>query len=581
MNGSTTDRAPMKRSAGLVFLAYLVLALILTYPLGFRSGSVLPGEHEDSYFHIWNYWWFHQALCVDHVNPLFCPYVLYPTGCELGLHSYSLANSMLSLAFSPWLGLVRTFNLITILGFVLAALGMYALARELTGSRAGAFVAGLLFSFSPYHFQHLSRPDNAAIQWLPLAVLFLLRIWRQPRVRDGLGFGAFFVLAAYSSWYYAISLSLLTVVLGLVTLVADRRRVLNRPALTALAAGGALIAVLLAPAVLSMAQLQRRAPFGGTSLLVHTLISADPVALFTPSWFHPAFRFLKASVYPRFTGTEKIAYLGWVALLLGIVGARAMPRPARLLWLTVLVTFLVLSLGPFLHLLGRTAWIVGETKLAVPLPYLALYALCPPVRGARAPIRMLVMVYLALAVLAAYAVQRFEKKKLLVVAVSAALLLDYLAIPYPVYELKVPEIYFRIAERQGQFAVLEVPVTDYPTVIQFYQTIHRRPIPMGAITHIPPWRFDFLGGYPVVRELVDPSLITPARTAELQGRGRQLLLDANLRYVIFHPGLVKPEPVAARMRAFLDATLALPPVWQNDEVVVWQLEDAGLRFGVF
>jgi len=554
-----------------ICIGYLILSLVLTYPVSWELDSVLPGDHEDTYFHLWNYWWFHQALMVEDLDPMFCPYVLYPTGCELTLHSYSLTNALPAAVMSEWVGVVVSYNLLTILGFFLAALGMYFLAWEITGSVWGSFWAGFIFSFSPYHYQHLSRPDSAGIQWLPLAVLYLLRLWRRPRWLDSFGFAVFFLLASYSSWYYMVTLTLITCVIGITFLIGDHRRVLNRRSIVLFIISVALITILLAPALIPMIVLRQQGEFGATSLLIHTLISADPVALLTPSFYHPAWRWLQNGIYQHFTGTEKNAYLGWVATAVALYGVLGTPRRTRFLWIGVGGFFLLLAFGPVLHWAGRYTWELGPVKY-IPMPYLLLYKIFPPAQVTRAPIRFLVVVYMVLALFVAFALRRLQRRPVLVGIIGILLVIDYLAIPYPVLPTEVPAFYHELATEPGEFAVLEVPVTDYPSSLQLYQTVHGRAIPMGAITHIPPWRFEFLGSFPVVRELVNPGLITSERTAELAGLGRMHLRGAGFRYLIFHPDMIKPEAVRIKMQVFIDAVIGQAPVYQDGEILVYRCD---------
>lgn len=547
----------------------LALALLLTLPLGTHLATVLPGQHDDSYFHIWNYWWLSTAL-TEGLDPMFCPYVMYPTGCELTLHSFPLTNAVASLLLSGWLPLIAVYNIIIIAGFVVGGWGMYALAWSLTASRAGAFVAACLFTFAPYHYQHLSRPDVAGYVWLPLMLLYLLRVWRAPRVRDGFAFGLFFALACHSAWYYFFSQALLIMLVGGLFLLGDRRRVLNYAALKALGAGGLLIAVLLLPAVLPMLAIKQRAAFGDSALAIHTAISADPLAFITPSPFHPLWGRFTAAWHDGLGSTEPIAYLGWVALALGLYGLTVMPRRTRWLWLAVGVTGLLFALGPFLHWQGQWYWPEAAWK-SIPLPYYFLYELFSPIRGARAPVRFIVLAYLALAVAAAFAARSLAARRPRLLGLLTALLLfDYLAVPYPVVTPRVPALYAEIAASDAR-AVLEVPVTDYPSILQYYQTVHGKPLVIGAVTHIPPWRFTFLGETPVVRELYNPSLLTPQRERELAGQGREALARAGIGWVVVHPELLVNSPgMDAVFTGFLTHVLGGPPELREG-LMVWRI----------
>jgi hypothetical protein len=50
-------------------------------------------------------------------------------------------------------------------------------------------------------------------------------------------------------------------------------------------------------------------------------------------------------------------------------------------------------------------------------------------------------------------------------------------------EADVPEIYYEIAETEGEFAVADVPSQRYRdrAKYMFYQTVHQKPIPAGIV----------------------------------------------------------------------------------------------------
>jgi hypothetical protein len=53
---------------------------------------------------------------------------------------------------------------------------MHALARTLGASFTGASVAGIAWAFWPYRVAHLIHLQLQALYFLPLALLFLLRV---------------------------------------------------------------------------------------------------------------------------------------------------------------------------------------------------------------------------------------------------------------------------------------------------------------------------------------------------------------------------------------------------------------------
>ena len=71
------------------------------------------------------------------------------------------------------------YNAAFVLSFPLCALAAYGLALDLTGRRDAAFVAGLVFAFSPYRMNELSHIQMLSYYWAPVSLWALHRYVRQ------------------------------------------------------------------------------------------------------------------------------------------------------------------------------------------------------------------------------------------------------------------------------------------------------------------------------------------------------------------------------------------------------------------
>src|SRR5918993_745514 len=99
---------------------------------------------------------------------------------------------------------VVTYNLLCLLSFPLAGGGMFALARQLTGSSTAAFVGALAFTFAPYRLSHLSHLQMLWTFGIPVAVLGLHE-WVDQRRRRGLVlFAAGWLVTAASNGYLMV-----------------------------------------------------------------------------------------------------------------------------------------------------------------------------------------------------------------------------------------------------------------------------------------------------------------------------------------------------------------------------------------
>jgi hypothetical protein len=203
----------------------------------------------------------------------------YPVADTLAFSEHLLGVSMLG---SPLYWLIGdpivTYNVVALATFPLCALSMYALARYLTQSDAGAFVAGLAFGFSPYQISQLTHVQMLAAFWAPLALLGLHTYLDTGKRRWLALYGAAWLLQAAANGYALMFLSILIGlwVLWFVVLRA-RWRDLGAIALTT-----AMAALPLAPILYRYIQVHDRHGFV-RSLEEVRMFSADAGALLCAS----------------------------------------------------------------------------------------------------------------------------------------------------------------------------------------------------------------------------------------------------------------------------------------------------------
>ncbi len=208
-------------------MGYLALTLIMTYPLAARFTQAIPGDSFDGWQNYWNLWWVRVALLVEHTHPWFTDLLYYPTGVGLLFHTLNGFNGFTFLPVQLAWGLIPAYNTVVVFSFAMGGLGAYLLARYVLGPKAGrlpAFIAGLVFTFSPYHFAHLlGHMQLISLEWIPFYALYLLRTVdaaasggpRRGIVRDALLAALFLVLVTLCDWYYLMYCLIFTAVLAL------------------------------------------------------------------------------------------------------------------------------------------------------------------------------------------------------------------------------------------------------------------------------------------------------------------------------------------------------------------------------
>lgn len=526
---------------------YALLALLLTYPLALNFVSAIPGDGFDGLQNYWNLWWVRNALLELNASPFFTPELYYPNGASLYFHTLNIFNGLASLPVQLLAGLAPAYNAVVLFTFIASGYGTFLLARRslsAAGLRDGqsgliAFVGGFVFAFAPFRFAHLlGHMQVLSTEWIPFFVLAFLAMTgkRGPWWLRALLPAFFLALNALCDWYYVLYLVIfcaLVIVwkwLGGVRTVhpaggwaAEIARFLL-PLRDALAVGG-LFALMLSPLLVPMlaeagSAAYLRPPFDETISL-----SADAVAFFLPSEFHPWWGSAMTPIADMFTSSlsERTVFAGFVVLALAGWGAWRLRRRAAF-WLLLLASFFVLALGPYAHVLGTVV-------SPFPLPYVWLYDLLPLVRITRSVSRFDVMVMLALAVLAALGLHAMTTRRRWVVLCGALIGVEFLAIPYPSTPLVVPAFYQTLRAEPGQFAVLELPINwDRPDPL-LYQTVHQHPLITAYTSRTNP--LSTVERTPVLNLLrtLAPDIIV----YDASRIGLSVLADLDIRYVINHP----------------------------------------------
>jgi hypothetical protein len=230
--------------------------------------------------------------------------------------------------------------------------------------------------------------------------------------------------------------------------------------------------------------------------------------------------------------------------------ARFRDRGVRF-WIVAALLFAVIALGPTLRFNGQ--------EHDLPLPFDLLAAL-PFFKGNRYPSRYSVMLTLCWANLASYGLHRITSLRRgrawrwgLPMVFSAAMLFEHLAVPLPLSDFRVPEVYATIAEQSGDFSVLELPLawrngfrvtgTKDPMIMfsQYYQTKHEKRLLGGNTSRNPEYKFQYFTEAPVINTIIALENGYEVER-EVWDRDRELAPDVlrllGVRYVVLHTDVV-------------------------------------------
>lgn len=446
---------------------FAALTAVMTWP----QPAVLAthaAPHHDVYFNLWRLRWIHHALTASPWD-LFNGNQFFPEQQVLAFSDAMLAEGAAALPLlAVGLPPVLVHNLLLLGAIAASGIGMFVLARHLSGSTPGGIVAGIVFAFAPYRFEHYMHLELQWAVWAPWAFWALQRTIETRALKFGVLTGAFLALQMLSSIYYAIFLApLLAVVGGLQIMTMPLREQLF--VLRSVAAGVLLAALVAWPYA---------APYGEASKRVGARSEAE-VRTFSakPNNYLSATDTNLLYGSRRRAPSERRLFPGVVPLLLALIGLLLVPvRAPSIAYLIALVAAFLLSLGmngPF---------------------YPLLYEHVSVFQGLRAPARAAIFCLLFLGVLAAHGFAALASyaapivRRLLAVGLTGALLLEYWVAPLPLapFQNDAPPLYAWLA-RQPRGVVAELPMQfPFDPRYTYMSTFHWMPIVNGYSGYYPP-----------------------------------------------------------------------------------------------
>jgi hypothetical protein len=197
---------PSPGSFAACVVAYAASAVLFTWPLARHLSTRLTGlPGSDLGVYIWNLWVFRHEVMAGH-SPLFTSSIFSLDGpANLSQHNYTIFSDILAVPLLPVFGVVASHNILVLFHMVAAATAMFLLAFLVVRRRAIAWMAGLLFGFSPMLMARSEiHPSLAAAAPLPLFVFILFRLDATRSARWAAAAGVTLAWAAVSDPYYAV-----------------------------------------------------------------------------------------------------------------------------------------------------------------------------------------------------------------------------------------------------------------------------------------------------------------------------------------------------------------------------------------
>ena len=495
----------LRRDLGVAAGIFTALTIVLTWPQAVRLGSIYP--HEDSLFNMWRLAWFAHAMKTNPLQ-LFQANIFWPERDTLAYSDAMFVEGALAAPFL-WAGVPAPIvqSLLVLGSFVFSGCAAFVLARHLTGRFGASLIAGLVFAFAPFRFDHYMHLELLWSGWMPLAVLALLRAFDEGSPRWGAAASGLWLLQTLSSIYYGVFLAM---VLGVMTMVLwiGRTSEPRKRAAAGLVVGGVLAGVLLFPYV--QPYRRARATVGERPEGVVSLYSAGPphyLAATPGNW-----------IYGRFANTlsrhEKRLFAGTMGLALAAIGLWPPIDRRRVALLTGFGMAVYLSIG------------MNGPGFAFLREHVEIF------RGLRVPARAAQLSLLFLGVFAAYGLARVQqwmhgrRARLAAFAPAACasvLVLEYAAMPIALMPAppRSPAAAWLAGQPRGVVAELPMPIgvdrTHEPDVI-YQSTFHWHPLLNGHSGSFPVSNYLL---YRAVEKLPSPDAL-------------DALTRAGARYIIVH-----------------------------------------------
>jgi hypothetical protein len=408
---------------------YCVAAVTLTYPLAVSLTSALGALQGagDPYLNLWILAWGLRAWTTNpqsiFTGEVFNANIFHPAEATLAYSDHFLLQAfVLAPLYAITGNATLCYNVLLLASIALSGLAMHVAVRAVTGSTAGAYIAGLAWACWPYRTAHLLHIQLQALYFMPLALLCLHRVVARRRWRDVLALAAVTTLQIVASVYYGF-MTVIVLVVAAAALAVTTGQWRSSRLWTRLAVAGALTIVISIPVLIPYVRTQQSEGFGRTvaeatrhsaSVQSYTQVPQVNLLYGTTGLLEPR---APAFGQPDRTHVEHQMFPGVVLIALAVLGfvrhARSDARALTLTAATLVAAGGVLSFGP-----EGWRWL-----------YASLHDNVFGFQAIRAPARFAVVVMIGLAPLAALGMRSLKPR--FAAPLIALLCLEFINAPLP------------------------------------------------------------------------------------------------------------------------------------------------------
>lgn len=546
------------------FSVYLILALILTFPMCLHPIDTVVGHEQASVgCHVWVIWWARQSL------ELHTPLIFFPYGADVvQLYGSDLLSPVLFSGISLPPSLL--YNVWILFLMIAGALGMRQLLKFLHVSPWMALAGGWAWMCAPF-LQHELLNGTSELLSTGLLTWFIwltLSIWEDPTPKKGLWIGVLSGILLMSSAYNPFFMLLILLTLLIHRLTTNLEPLWSKSLIrSTLSAFGGFLPFLLFVGWIQVTHgaldtFSRRLDW----LSMDVSLPDSYVGLW--DWFSPEPSPLPARM-PLPDGTHFeywttcTNYIGWVVIIAAIYGIWNKERYRFGGWFVMLVASTMIAMGPYLRIDGNVLlW--GETPVHLPAQTIDFLFPLFSITAMHA-YRYSAVVCIAIAVLAVKGMKRYTPLWMLAILMETTLMAPQ---PYPQHTTEIsPSPTLRRLRDMPDAAVFTFPIAKENlhdlSLVLLAQTVHEKPIHEGGIHR--------RAGFEATQLFRDNYVVDalsgrwgPEYPSTLEGKmGLQYLTQVGYRYV-----LVPSENKEAI--SFAQESLG-DPISGDEEWTLWDL----------
>ena len=572
------------RQDRLPLLLYLITFFVMTYPFVFHMHDSLPIYNSDTHEALAQNWALREAIIhgkdLNHSELLF-----HPNGLDISLQPQRWTTFPLWTTLYTVFGDPFAFNLVSMMGILFKAYGMYLFGILLFRARIPAWVTGAFYAFSaPLLMLALRQPNTGATEWIPWFMLFFVYGLSCVRKECGPRTSIFIMVVAglcfALNMYMNMKIAIFAMLLGgsYVVWSAFTYRLWSRRrfwtailmfTLTSIAISAPLmIHVLQSDGFGHAIDRPVRADSGGSTDLL-TFFKAD---LERPFDYRQSIASLSGDQLEIGCMCRGISHVGIVGVAFALMGAVYILRFQRkeAIWIVLTVLSALLSLGVVFY--------VNDKPLDI---YWTPYRLLQDNFFFRAlwhPFRMIVVLFFPFSVLVGYGLHsrlrtvKLDRRRGVLLTISVFMLLYGTSIS-PIAMSAAPRpAYLSALEKLPEGAVIDLPMGRHPS--KYYmslQRFHRRPIVEGMLPRTPPDAYDYINSN-MLLSMLRNGTTSKEPTEENWRAALEDLRRDGFRYLVLH----RQVPVAyldnRLLPDWISETFIFPPaIHQDDNISVYDI----------